>query len=179
MASVQASLINITPITVEQTILLRHKVLWPEKPIDYVRLPEDDLGYHFGALLGDQEHPAAIISLFKESIPFDGPTSSQDPDTAKATPQAARFRKFACDPVHQGQGIGTTLLKHVFKVASAELGRDVVWCDARLSTAEWYERRGMEKFGAHFWKGDVEYVRMKIQVQTANDDSSTRMAETK
>ncbi len=78
--------------------------------------------------------------------------------------KAARFRKFACDPAHQGRGIGTALLKHVFDVAVSEMVCGVIWCDARLSAAGWYERRGMRRFGETFFKGDIEYVRMKAEL---------------
>ncbi|RZK57943.1 MAG: GNAT family N-acetyltransferase, partial [Hymenobacter sp.] len=39
----------IQPITAAQTYGLRHAVLWPTKPLDYIKLPDDDLGQHFGA----------------------------------------------------------------------------------------------------------------------------------
>ncbi|KAL0061247.1 hypothetical protein AAF712_011953 [Marasmius tenuissimus] len=98
--------------------------------------PEDDNGFHFGAFIDDQTTPTAVISLFLEPTPDDGDKAA-----------AARFRKFACDPSFQGKGIGSQLLKYTFEHAKSELGVGVVWCDARLETAEWYERRGMRRFG--------------------------------
>lgn len=148
---------TIRKIPVDQTMGLRHAVLWPDKPIAYVRLPEDDSGHHYGAFLSQTDStPAAVISVFIESLPaLNGP----DLDELVTVP-AARFRKFACDPSYQNQGIGTGLLQHVFEAANSELGCGVIWCDARLATKGWYERRGMRTFGGTFFKGEVEYVRM-------------------
>ncbi len=139
-------------ITAEETVPLRHSVLWPDHPVSYVLLPEDASGYHYGAFLPDTSTPVAVISVFVDPLP--------DAPSVDTRAEAARFRKFACDPNHQGRGIGTMLLKHVFDTAAAEMGCGVIWCDARMSAAGWYERRGMRKFGDMFYKGNIEYVRM-------------------
>ncbi|KAH9919335.1 uncharacterized protein B0H18DRAFT_639771 [Fomitopsis serialis] len=105
-------------------------------------------------------NPVAVISIFKIAA-FDVRRETKVPEKQPAS--AARFRKFACEPSHQGRGIGTRLLKHVFEVAASDLGCDVIWCDARLATAEWYERRGMSRFG-EFLQGRLPYVRMKASL---------------
>ena len=141
----------------EETVPLRHSVLWPDKPASYVRLLEDDLGFHYGAYISSSSAtPIAVISIFVEPLP-----SSESPDALGHA--AARFRKFACEPSHQGQGIGTALLRHVFHVSQSELGCSAVWCDARVSSARWYERRGLVGFGDVFLKGGIEYIKMKIE----------------
>ncbi|KAL4247911.1 hypothetical protein ABKN59_006779 [Abortiporus biennis] len=153
---VNTPLVDIRRISVEQTIPLRHSILWPEKPVEYIRLPEDDSGHHYGAFLPSSSDPVAVISVFIEPLPHD------------SVNLAARFRKFACDPNHRNQGIGSALLQHVFLVASKDLQCSAVWCDGRLSTAGWYERRGMFRFGGNFFKGDIEYIRMMMPfVQTS------------
>ena len=81
-----------------------------------------------------------------------------------ASAVAARFRKFACDPQHQGKGIGSELLQRVCEAAVTEMECSVIWCDARSSAAGWYERRGMQRFGETFFKGDIEYVRMRREL---------------
>ncbi|ESK89065.1 gnat family [Moniliophthora roreri MCA 2997] len=148
------STLRFSRISVEQTLKLRHEVLWPDKSISHVQLPEDKDGFHFGAFLdmyGDE--PIAVISFFLEALPIPG----QQHQTA------ARFRKFACDPRLQGRGIGTQLLQNTFQIALHDLKVSVIWCDARLSTSTWYEKRGMVPFGETFFKGPVEYVRMKTE----------------
>ena len=146
-------LAEIRRVAASDTVPLRHAVLWPSHPVAHVLLPEDASGVHYGAFLPGSPGPVAVVSVFVDPLP-----SSGDP----APPgDVARFRKFACDPAHQGKGIGTALLKHAFDAAATEMKCTTIWCDARLSAAGWYERRGMVRFGEVFFKGDIEYVRMK------------------
>ncbi|EKM49888.1 uncharacterized protein PHACADRAFT_106511, partial [Phanerochaete carnosa HHB-10118-sp] len=127
----------------EDTVPLRHAVLWPDKPVSYVLLPEDSAGYHLGAFLDEAEPATAVISLFIESLPLSEPILG--PRTA---PRTARFRKFACHPSHQGRGIGTALLVSTYQ-AARDLG-----C----------AKQGMQRFGDTFFKGPIEYIRMKAEL---------------
>ncbi|KAI0056395.1 GCN5-related N-acetyltransferase [Artomyces pyxidatus] len=149
--------LHIGRISPDDTIRIRHLVLWPDAPIDHVRLPEDDAGFHFAAFLPGRAESVAVISLFKEDIP-----DSQS--AVKGSGTTFRFRKFACEHAHQGQGIGSRLLAYTIQVARDELGARVVWCDARTATVKWYEKRGLVPFGNKFWKGPVEYIRMLIEL---------------
>ncbi|KAJ7480626.1 hypothetical protein FB451DRAFT_1085803 [Mycena latifolia] len=158
-------------ITADQTVPLRHSVLWPDAPVSHVLLPEDAAGWHFGAFVDSKPHPVAVISLFAEACPEPIDNGSRGADNRGendgAPGRAIRFRKFACDPAYQGQGIGTKLLLHAISVAGSELGGTLLWCDARETTKAWYERRGLAPFGDVFWKGPVKYVRMRIDIDTA------------
>ncbi|AII52689.1 GNAT family N-acetyltransferase [Hymenobacter sp. APR13] len=129
-------------IAPSHTYLLRHEVLWPDKPLAYVQLPEDATGYHYGAFQDDQL--VGVVSLF-----VDG--------------DEARFRKFAVMPAYQRQGIGSALLRYV--VAEARrLGARRLWCDARQDSAAFYARFHLQPEGAVFYKGDVPYVRMEMEL---------------
>ncbi|KAH9947463.1 GCN5-related N-acetyltransferase [Amylocystis lapponica] len=145
--------VEIREISADETIPLRHSVLWPNHPISHIRIPEDNLGYHYGAFVPTSNRPVAVISVFKEPLP-----ASATEGRTTITP-AARFRKFACDPAFQRRGVGTKLLMHVFAILH-ELACVTIWCDARLSTVDWYKKRGMVTFGKTFFKHDIEYVRM-------------------
>ncbi len=134
----------IQPIPADDTLPLRHSVLWPDKPFDYVRLPDDDTGQHFGGFVDEQL--VAVISLFV--------------DTQTNT---ARFRKFATQPDFQNQGIGTQLLNQVIEQArQAEATQ--LWCDARLTAAAFYERFGMQAEGSVFYKGEIAYSRFVLRL---------------
>ncbi|KAJ3869115.1 GCN5-related N-acetyltransferase [Lentinula novae-zelandiae] len=141
-------------IAVERTLPLRHEVLWPDMPIDKVKLPEDQNGWHFGAFMDNplaNDDPIAVISLFLDPIPIDHIIT-------------VRFRKFACKTTMQGQGVGTALFKHAMHFAHSELKAEVFWCDARVSSVAWYSGRGLSQFGHKFYKGAVEYVRMRVRL---------------
>lgn len=129
---------DIRPIPAARTYDLRHRVLWPDKPPAYVELPEDARGLHFGAFEAGQLR--SVVSLFVDGA-------------------EARFRKFATEPAAQGRGLGTALLRHVMQEA-ARRGARRLWCDARQSTAGFYQKFGFSVDGAPFYKGPVPYVRM-------------------
>ncbi|KAI0823251.1 hypothetical protein BC628DRAFT_1385408 [Trametes gibbosa] len=159
------NLAEIRQIGAQDTVPLRHSILWPTHPVTHVLLPEDDIGFHYGAFIPTLSvDPVAVISVFYDPVPGPADHVSTAPATNTSaeviTPRAARFRKFACASEHQGKGVGTCLLEHVFAVAAREMGCAVIWCDARRSASGWYERRGMRMFGETFFKGDIEYVRM-------------------
>jgi GNAT superfamily N-acetyltransferase len=137
----------IEAIAPAQTYALRHAVLWPDKPLAYVQLSDDEAGLHYGALVSGEVR--AVISLF---IGPDG---------------VARFRKFATDPAWQGRGLGTALLQHIMAVAQAQ-GAHALWCDARQNTLAFYQRFGLAPEGGVFYKGDIPYVRLSRSLLTAN-----------
>ncbi|GAB3711215.1 GNAT family N-acetyltransferase [Spirosoma flavus] len=136
-------MIDIRPILFEETYQLRHEVLWPDKPFDYVKVENDDEGHHFGAFQDDEL--VAVISLFVE-------------ENSDKTMKTARFRKFAARPDRQRQGIGTLLLNHVIAEAH-RLGATTLWCDARLDAADFYRRFGMEAVSDVFYKGPIPYAK--------------------
>ncbi|KAK7918196.1 hypothetical protein PG985_010070 [Apiospora marii] len=157
---------TIRAITPAETHNLRHRVLWPHKPLSYVQLGEDDQGHHFGVFLEDTapllppnlQHlveqpqvdtvptePVSIISMF----------FAEDANNKKE----ARFRKFATEPQWQGRGVGSALLRYAIVFAVTE-GAESVWCDARTSALGFYQRFGLDKEGEEFLKGDVPYFKM-------------------
>nr|WP_213017960.1 GNAT family N-acetyltransferase [Hymenobacter negativus] len=117
---------------------MRHQVLWPDKPLAYVKVENDAAGQHFGIFRHDEL--VAVISLFVDGA-------------------EARFRKFATRPDCQGQGLGSALLQHVFAEARRQAAQ-VIWCDARQDSAGFYARFGMQPEGEIFYKGPIAYVRM-------------------
>ena len=165
--------IRILKISSQDTIELRHSVLWPDMPTEHVILPEDAHGMHYGAFLPHVNQPVAVISLFLAPIPIGVLTKRQERPNSTyppmATENAVRFRKFACYPQYQGRGFGTQLLLYALSMARSELGVTVAWCDARRATQEWYSKRGFVPFGDTFFKGPVEYVCMKLDLDPSPD----------
>lgn len=136
----------IQSITPEQTYPLRHTVLWPDKPYDYVRVENDHEGHHYGALLNGEL--VAVLSLFVY------------PDNGQIV---ARFRKFATHPDYQRQGIGTQLMQHIL-VEARRMGATRLWCDARLDAADFYHRFGMQPVSDVFYKGLIPYAAYSVSL---------------
>ncbi len=128
---------QISPAT---TWYLRHQVLWPNEPFNYVQLEEDNLGYHWGLYVNHQL--VSVISLFLEK-------------------NVARFRKFATSTSQQGKGFGSILLKQVL-IEAQQLGATTIWCDARATAKSFYHKFGMEESGEVFLKDNIEYIKMNL-----------------
>ncbi|WP_200975178.1 GNAT family N-acetyltransferase [Echinicola sp. 20G] len=135
--------IEILPITPEDTWDLRHRVMWPDRPIDYVKLEEDQNGLHFG--LKAEGHLVSIISVFIDS-------------------GKAQFRKFATDAAQQGKGYGSQLLQFVIRDL-LDKGVTSIWCNAREEKTGFYEKFGLKKTNKTFVKGGIDYVIMEKKVE--------------
>ncbi|MGB0976233.1 MAG: GNAT family N-acetyltransferase [Prolixibacteraceae bacterium] len=131
--------IRIEEITAKETYPLRHEVMWPNKPLEYVILKDDEEGKHWG-LIVDQKL-TSVISLFIQE-------------------EEAQFRKFATKESAQGKGLGTRLLKYVIEeVKKQHISR--LWCNARIDKASFYEKFGLTKTEQTYTKGGIEYVIME------------------
>ena len=130
---------EIKQITVSETLQIRHKVMWPDKPITYVELPDDENARHFGLFINDEI--TSIISLFiKEN--------------------EVQFRKFATLIEFQGLGYGTILLEKIISLIKKE-GVTRLWCNARVEKSKFYEKFNLKTTNEKFKKGGIEYIIME------------------
>jgi predicted GNAT family N-acyltransferase len=134
----------IVEIAPPETWHLRHTVMWPDRDIDYVKLPEDDYGIHYGLFQNDQM--ISVVSLFLE----EGGTEAQ-------------FRKFATATDQQGKGHGATILKHLISEARQK-GVKKLWCNARVDESGCHQRFGLETTRKVFCKGGIDYVIMEASL---------------
>ena len=119
-------------------------------------------------LRGVSPMPGPIIHSGHTQAPAESEISlntEEQRDEDREVQVPVRFRKFACDQLAQGKGVGSRLLEEAARVAREEMGGTVLWCDARVSTREWYVKRGLKVFGTTFWKDGVEYVRMRRDIR--------------
>ena len=130
---------EIKQITSSETLPIRHKVMWPNKPIEYVELPNDENAKHFGLFVNGEV--TSIISLFTEN-------------------NEVQFRKFATLKEFQGLGYGTILLKSIIDLVKKE-GIRKLWCNARVEKSKFYERFNLKTTDKKFEKGGIEYVVME------------------
>ncbi|WP_236013302.1 GNAT family N-acetyltransferase [Paenibacillus glycanilyticus] len=118
---------------------LRHKVMWPNKPFDFIKIEEDDEGTHYGLYEG--EELVSVLSLFVQG-------------------EQAHFRKFATLTNYQKRGFGSQLLNHVLDEATST-GIKRIYCNARVNKASYYEKFGFSKLGDTFNKSGKDYILME------------------
>ncbi len=129
----------IKKIKYKETLAIRHKVLWPEKPESFCLLEDDPKAIHYGLFIDDEL--ITVASIFIEN-------------------RKARLRKFATIVNHQGAGYGTLVLNQIItELKESEV--DDFWCDARLTAEGFYNRFLMKKSGNIFLKSGVEYIVME------------------
>lgn len=134
---------EIKEIEASETWPLRHKVMWPNKPFDFVVLPNDKEGLHFG--LFEKDILVSVISLFING-------------------KEGQFRKFATDDYFQRRGYGTKLLNHLICEAK-KLNIKSLKCNARMTAIEFYQRFGMKVASDIVRKNGKDYVMMELDFE--------------
>lgn len=130
--------LEILQIKWEQTISIRHEVLWPNKNIEFCHVNGDKDALHFGAFMDTK-----IICV--ASIFIDG--------------KHARLRKFATLKKYQNRGIGSKVLNFILDTLKKK-GITYFWCDARKSSIDFYKNFGLKPEGVEFYKSDIPYYKM-------------------
>lgn len=120
---------------------IRQTVMWPEKPIEFVKIKNDNDALHYGLYKDDQL--VSVISCF-------------------VTNGEMQFRKFATLTDHQNQGSGTFLLNYIINKAK-EKGIKRVWCNARLDKKNFYKRFGLTETTDAFLKEGIDFIIMEIK----------------
>ncbi|MEO6173691.1 MAG: GNAT family N-acetyltransferase [Flavobacterium circumlabens] len=131
---------EIRAIKASETWKIRHEVMWPEQPFEFVQLAEDNLGLHFGVFI--EGKLVSIVSCF-------------------ITDDEMQFRKLATLQEYQGKGIASELLNFVLKLAK-EKGLKKVWCNARSNKKSFYEKFGMSDTHKIFTKAGKNFTIMTI-----------------
>lgn len=131
---------EIREIKASQTWQIRHEVMWPNEPFEFVQLAEDNLGLHFGVFT--EEKLVSIVSCF-------------------ISDDEMQFRKLATLEEYQGKGIASGLLHHILKLAK-EKGLTKVWCNARNHKKTFYEKFGMNDTHKNFSKAGQNFVIMEV-----------------
>ena len=129
---------NIVELTWQETIPIRHQVLWPNELPEFCIVEGDEKALHFGVLIDNKL--VSVASLYLED-------------------HSARLRKFATLNHFQRQGVGSYLLEHLIqKLKEKEV--NYLWFDARVSAYSFYKRLGFQASGDIFYKNTVPYYKM-------------------
>lgn len=133
----------IKEITSKETWQIRHQVMWPNEAFDYIKLPADQEGLHFGLWLNEQL--ISVVSLFIDNK------------------NVGQFRKFATLVEEQGKGYGSQLLHYLFETVQKK-GIQKIWCNARVNKTGYYAKFGMEPTDKKFSKNGIDYVVMECSL---------------
>ncbi|MDW7690802.1 GNAT family N-acetyltransferase [Flammeovirgaceae bacterium SG7u.111] len=133
---------KIKEITAEQTWPLRQEVMWPNKPLDYVKVEGDDSAKHFGLFV--ENELVSVVSLFEKG-------------------EKLQFRKFATKVTFQGKGYGSQLLHYLIEQAKGK-SEAVLFCNARKEKTAFYEKFGLACTSQTFQKGGIDYVIMERSI---------------
>ncbi|WP_331280780.1 GNAT family N-acetyltransferase [Bacillus sp. UNC41MFS5] len=131
--------IKIRQVDKEEVWKLRHIIMWADKPFDYIKLENDDLGIHYGFF--KENILISVISIFINN-------------------GECQFRKFATLQQEQGKGYGSILLDYVIKEAQNN-GVKEIWCNARKNKVNFYRKFGLQETNSSFIKEGKSYVIME------------------
>ncbi len=141
----------------DEVVPLRHAVLRPHQRPEEAVFAEDTRAdaAHFCAR-DEEGRVVSAVSVWPEAPPW----------RPEASP-AWRFRAMATAPQWQRKGVGSAVLAALVAHVSA-LGGGLLWCNARLAAACFYEKAGMERTG-EIWEIPVigPHVAMFMEVWPA------------
>jgi ribosomal protein S18 acetylase RimI-like enzyme len=133
---------EIKKITAFETLIVRHPVLRPGKPIETCHFEGDDLPTtsHFGLYVENQL--AAVISTFKVQ------------NKLFSEENQYQIRGMAVLEEFQKKGFGEELLKHCENEIKLKKG-NLIWFNARETAVGFYKKSGYEVLGNQFEIPDV------------------------
>ncbi|EGC31603.1 hypothetical protein DICPUDRAFT_39689 [Dictyostelium purpureum] len=121
--------IVIKKCNIQDVLILRHQVMYPEKDLKYVEVPGDydestiHLGLYDNRKEDGDKKPISVMSLFIKKECGD-----------------MQFRKFATMVEHQNKGYGTILFNYVLNFAK-DNNIKRIWCNARKEKIDFYLRK--------------------------------------
>ena len=127
----------IKEITIEQVLPIRQIVMYPDKTLEELTLPQDKEGIHLG-VFDQANHLVSVVSLFKKN-------------------NELQFRKFATLHKEQGKGYGKQLLHHILEYSKAQkIIR--VWCNARVNALGFYTGLGFKETNQTYHQDGYDFV---------------------
>lgn len=131
---------EIKQLSATEVLPVRHQVLWPDKPMSFCMVPDDEQATHYGAFIGEQL--VCVASIYIQG-------------------HEARLRKFATLSEFQGQGIGSNVIDHTISNLK-DLNIQYFWCDARATALGFYQKFGMAVEGSEFEKSGVRITKCRF-----------------
>ncbi|UJB73280.1 GNAT family N-acetyltransferase (plasmid) [Acaryochloris sp. 'Moss Beach'] len=134
-------MITFTPTTADRILQLRHQVLRPALPIAEVIFAEDQdqKTRHYGAF-NKQSEAICCVTLIPSTWHGEA---------------AWRLRAMATAPGWRNQGIGTGMIRYLFKDLRASDQVRPIWSNARVSSAKFYRELGWREVSEQFENGNA------------------------
>lgn len=133
---------EVRKIDKEEAWAIRQIVMWPNKPLDFVKLKDDNIGVHYGVY--DQHELSSVVSCF-------------------VVEKDMQFRKLATLVKKQQKGFGTHLLNYILSLARTK-NLKKVWCNARFNKKAFYEKFGFREVGERFENDGIDFIIMELQL---------------
>lgn len=116
--------------------------MWPNKPMDYIKIEGDESALHFGIEV--EGVICSVVSFFIEK-------------------DQAQIRKLATLIDYQNRSYATNLMTHCIE-HSKKLQLKSIWLNARADKIGFYKRFGFESTDSTFEKGGISYVVMSLKL---------------
>jgi predicted GNAT family N-acyltransferase len=148
----KAAVAKIRKIKAAETIPLRHAILRPGRPVETARMTGDDekTTRHLGAFRDGKL--VAVLSLFAREMP------------ERPGKRGFQLRGMGTAPEARGMGLGKLLVAAAQKFAKKKHA-EILWCNARVSAAEFYRKLGFEIIGEQFEIAEVgPHFRMVLRL---------------
>ncbi|QXP52655.1 MULTISPECIES: GNAT family N-acetyltransferase [unclassified Cellulophaga] len=135
-------MIEIKEITAEETYPLRHEVMYPNHPFEYIKLPKDQEGKHF-AVVHEGKNVTVVSLFFEDSI--------------------AQFRKLATLESEQGKGHASRLLNFIIAYAK-EKKAEKLWCNARANKTRYYKKFGLKETQKTYTEAGIDFIILEMDL---------------
>ncbi|EGG16964.1 hypothetical protein DFA_07945 [Cavenderia fasciculata] len=155
-------MVVIKTVPVDRVWLMRHIVMYPHEPFDFIKIDGDDTtALHYGVYIKqsgqdnnnnnndvvDKEESLLLVSVVSLFV--------------NGQKDEAQFRKFATLEQHQSRGYGTKLLGYLIEKVK-EMGISKLWCSAREAKSSFYTRFGLIQVGQPYTKNNIKMIRMEM-----------------
>lgn len=126
-----------------QAYPIRHQVMWPNKPLDYIKIKGDEDALHFG--IEQDDTIVSVVSLFISC-------------------KSAQLRKLATQADYRNRSYASLLIKKCIEKA-LEHHCESIWLNARSTKTSFYEHFGFNSTNEKFEKGGISYQIMKLKLR--------------
>ncbi|MGF1924807.1 MAG: GNAT family N-acetyltransferase [Bacteroidia bacterium] len=121
---------------------IRHVTMYPEHPLEFVKLEKDFEGIHFGIYLNHEL--SGVVSLFTDN-------------------SVGQFRKLAILPEAQQNGLGTQLMLYLIDFCKVQK-MTMLWCNARVKSKAFYSKLGFKETDQTYTAAGYDFVKMELHL---------------